>query len=69
MSKTVIESTDALLLTGFMHAVLFFTPNSVTYSFDESPFWLLVVDSTDDDNQTYTLTEDGLEFKHTGVEV
>lgn len=65
MSKTLIECRDPMLLTGFMHGALFFTGASIDYDPDFT--WVLLEADDDFDNQTYTLTEDGLVHKCGGV--
>lgn len=65
MNITVIESEDQTLLVGFMHAMLFTTDANV----EDGPGFLIITSDHDCDNVTYTLTREGLEFKHTGVEI
>lgn len=65
MSKTLIECKDPMLLAGFMYGAEFFTGASVDYDSDLT--WLLIEADDDFDNQTYTLTEGGLEHKCGGV--
>jgi len=71
MSKTLIECKDPMLLAGFMYGAEFFTGASVDYDSDHDSdlTWLLIEADDDFDNQTYTLTEGGLEHKECGVEI
>lgn len=76
MTVTLIECEDAELLEGFKGSALFEEicgPNPhVTYGEgSESPgmSWMLIQDSGEEDNITYRLKEEGLQFWSTGVEV
>jgi len=68
--KPLIFCDCELRLDGFKFGVDFRLPGcTYTQSVDRRGYWLLIEDNTPGDNQTYKLTESGLEHTDTGVEI